>query len=157
MSMSQPSVFSAALGSATSGAALVATSASDFAAAATASSSPAADPEETCVQPDCFTAIAFNPRTGAWGATKNFPTRNQARDEALQLCRSVGERPRQCEVLGAAKGERCIGAAMRVRDGEILSHTVARADRQRAAWEKAVEELPGRDEFRHRVTAICNG
>lgn len=128
----------------------------DSSGPAGASSAPARA-AETCEQPDCFAAIAFNPATGAWGSTKNFPTRRQAKAEAERLCKSFDHKDKQCVVLGAVRGATCIGAAMKVKERTVLAHSSATAPTHRGAWTSARADLRGKQRFRHKIAAVCNG
>lgn len=137
--------------------ALAATLVADVSGTAGATSTPATSASESCSLPDCFAAIAFNPKTGAWGATKNYPTRELAKIEARKVCKSFDHRDRHCEVLGTVRGDNCLGAAMKVKDSSIVAHTAARATTHRASWRDAAENLSGKQRHLHKVTAVCNG
>jgi hypothetical protein len=110
-----------------------------------------------CRMPRCFGSIAFNVKTGFWAKTKNYGSKRRAKRKAMRLCKSADHRDRHCTSMGWVRGRYCLGAAKKVKGGEIRKARSALAKRPKRAIRKAKRKLGGQPKYRKKITVTCNG
>lgn len=109
-----------------------------------------------CRMPRCFGSIAFNVKTGYWAKTKNYGSKKRAKRKAMRLCKRA-RKPRACHSMGWVRGRHCLGAAKKVKGGQIRKARAALAGRPKRAIRKAKRKLGGKPKYRKKITATCNG
>lgn len=109
-----------------------------------------------CRMPRCFGSIAFNVKTGYWAKTKNYGSKKRAKRKAMRLCKR-SSKPGACRNMGWVRGRHCLGAAKKVKGGEIRKARAALAGRPKRAIRKAKRKLGGKSKFRKKIAATCNG
>lgn len=67
-----------------------------------------------------FSSLALSPKSGAWGKSHDFDSRERADSTALGYCQAHAKNPDDCRVVNWSKGGWCSAVAVRHKpDGSV--------------------------------------